>query len=59
MNIMDEPREEIGNHEVWQAINKALTDIGMKHVAGGDGSFGFEDEYEYKDYKVTIGMKNE
>lgn len=58
MNINDEPLEKVDNNIVWHAINKALKDLGMEHVMGGDGSEGFQDEYKYKDYVVIIGMKN-
>ena len=58
LDIMDEGPEPVDNNIVWIAINRALTDLGMKHEGGGDGSFGFEDEYSYGSYKVTIGMKN-
>lgn len=49
---------EIDNNVVWKAINKALTDLGMTHRGGGDGTFGFEDTYVKGDYEVTIGMGN-
>lgn len=45
------------NGEVWTAINNALKAIGYTHLGGGDGSFGFEDDYQKGDYKVTVGIR--
>jgi hypothetical protein len=49
--------EEPTNHEVWTLIHSAMMMAGFKHNGGGDGTFGFEDEYQKGDYKVTIGIK--
>jgi hypothetical protein len=51
--------EELTNHIIWLTINEALTEkLGMEHIGGGDGTFGFEDEYKKGNFKITIGMKN-
>ncbi len=49
------------NGTVFEAIRKAMEDLGLVDLGGGDNSYGIGNSYEYEatGYKVEITIRNE